>query len=133
MSSPLISKGSILGGILLVAGCCVGAGMLGLPVLSAQAGFQPSVVIFFICWLFMLCTGLLWLEVNLWYGEDINIVTMAERSLGRGGKIVSWFVFLFLFYSLMVAYIAASGSLISDFTRGITGMDLHQLFVIIFH
>jgi tyrosine-specific transport protein len=40
---------------------------------------------------------------------------MAERTLGVGGKIVTWMVFLFLFYSLMVAYVAASGSLVSDF------------------
>ena len=39
-------QGKLLGGILLVAGCCIGAGMLGLPVLSAQAGFKPSVVMF---------------------------------------------------------------------------------------
>lgn len=119
-------KGSILGGILLVAGCCIGAGMLGLPVLSAQAGFQPSIVIFLVCWLFMLCTGLLLLEVNLWYGGEISIITMADRTLGHLGKIVSWFVYLFLFYSLMVAYVAASGSLITDFIGEITGHYWHH-------
>jgi tyrosine-specific transport protein len=119
-------KGSLLGGTLLVAGCCIGAGMLGLPVLSAQAGFRPSVIMFFICWLFMLCTGLLLLEVNLWYGGEISILTMAERTLGNIGKGVSWFVFLFLFYSLMVAYIAASGTLITDFIEESTGRYLHH-------
>lgn len=118
-------KGSLLGGILLIAGCCIGAGMLGLPVLSAQAGFQPSLIIFFICWFFMVSTGLLLLEVNLWYGEGISLITMAERTLGKGGKIVSWLVFLFLFYSLMVAYIAASGSLITDFMRETVGLYLY--------
>lgn len=109
------SKGNLLGGILLIAGCCIGAGMLGLPVLSAQAGFQPSLVMFLICWLFMICTGFLVLEVNLWYKDEISIITMAERTLGLGGKMAAWFVFLFLFYSLMVAYVAASGNLISEF------------------
>lgn len=126
METQTIPKGSVLGGILLVAGCCIGAGMLGLPVLSGQAGFQPSVVMFFICWLFMLCTGLLLLEVNLWYGGEISIITMAERTLGRPGKIVTWLVFLFLFYSLMVAYVAASGSLITDFIGEATGRYFHH-------
>lgn len=121
-----IPKGSLLGGTLLVAGCCIGAGMLGLPVLSAQAGFLPSVVMFFLCWLFMVSTGLLLLEVNLWYGGGINIITMAGRTLGHFGKIVSWLVFLFLFYSLMVAYVAASGSLITDFIGEATGHHWHQ-------
>lgn len=126
MKAQSLSKGSILGGTLLVAGCCIGAGMLGLPVLSGQAGFVPSVAMFFICWLFMLCTGLLLLEVNLWYGGEISIITMAERTLGRPGKVVSWVVFLFLFYSLMVAYVAASGSLITDFIGEMTGHYWHH-------
>jgi tyrosine-specific transport protein len=89
--------------------------MLGLPVLSAAAGFWPSTLIFVLCWLFMVATGLLLLEVNHWFGKEINIVTMAEKTLGPTGKAVGWFVFLFLFYSLMVAYMAASGSLVVDF------------------
>lgn len=125
MTSPSIQKGSLLGGTLLVAGCCIGAGMLGLPVLSAQAGFIPSAFVFFFCWLFMLSTGLLLLEVNLWYGGEVSIITMAGRTLGHPGKIVSWLVFLFLFYSLMVAYVAASGSLINDFIGQSTGMQWH--------
>ncbi len=126
MNVQSIDKSKLFGGILLVAGCCIGAGMLGLPVLSAQAGFQPSLVIFFLCWLFMVCTGLLLLEVNLWYGEEISIITMARRTLGRTGQAVSWLVFLFLFYSLMVAYVAASGSLMTDFIGEITGRDWHH-------
>ncbi len=125
MEHYTIKKGSLLGGVLLVAGCCIGAGMLGLPVLSAQAGFNPSVVMFVLCWLFMLCTGLLLLEVNLWFGDEISIITMAERTLGWMGKAVSWFVFLFLFYSLMVAYVAASGSLVTDFIVQLSGCVLY--------
>ncbi|WP_044881342.1 amino acid permease [Neochlamydia sp. EPS4] len=109
------SQGSILGAILLVAGCCIGAGMLGLPVLSAQAGFKPSVIMFIICWIFMLSTGLLLLEANLWFKEDINVVSLADRTLGKMGKAVGWIVFLFLFYSLMVAYVSGSGALFADF------------------
>lgn len=128
MNAHSIPKGSLLGGTLLVAGCCIGAGMLGLPVLSAQAGFPPSVFMFFLCWLFMVCTGFLLLEVNLWYGGEISIITMAGRTLGHSGKVVSWLVFLFLFYSLMVAYVAASGSLITNFIGEMTGHYWHQGF-----
>lgn len=109
------STGSTYGSILLVSGCCIGAGMLGLPVLSALAGFTPSVFMFVLSWLFMTCTGLLLLEVNLWFKEDVSIISMAGRTLGLFGKIVAWIGFLFLFYSLMVAYIAGTGSLFTDF------------------
>lgn len=108
-------KGSVLGGILLVSGCCIGAGMLGLPVFSAVAGFVPSVLMLIISWLFMVATGLLLLEVNLAFDTEVNIITMAGKTLGAAGKIVGWVGFLYLFYALMVAFISGSGELSSDF------------------
>lgn len=108
-------SGSLTGGILLVTGCCIGAGMLGLPVLSALAGFVPSTFMFFISWIFMVCTGLLLLEVNLWFQDEVSIISMADRTLGTIGKIVGWGGFLFLFFALMVAYLSGTGILISDF------------------
>ena len=51
---------------------------------------------------------------------------MAEQTLGRPGQAVSWFVFLFLFYSLMVAYVAASGSLMTDFIGEVAGSYWHH-------
>jgi tyrosine-specific transport protein len=128
MNTYPIRKGSLLGGTLLVAGCCIGAGMLGLPVLSAQAGLQPSIIMFFLCWLFMVTTGLLLLEVNLWYGGNVSMITMTRRTLGQPGKVICWLMFLFLFYSLMVAYVAASGSLMIDFIVELTGRHWHQAF-----
>lgn len=126
MDTYSLPKGSVLGGILLIAGCCIGAGMLGLPILSAQTGFYPSLSMFILCWLFMVTTGLLLLEVNLWYSGEVNIITMAGKTLGRSGQSIAWFVFLFLFYSLMVAYIAASGSLITGFVKQWTDLDVHH-------
>ncbi len=116
------SNGRVLGAILLVSGSCIGAGMLGLPVLTALGGFRPTLVMFFCCWLFMLITGLLLLEVNLWFKEDVSIVSMATRTLGPVGKVLAWSLFAFLFYSLMVAYVSASGQLISDFVEETVGL-----------
>lgn len=113
--SKVVHQGSVIGAILLIAGCCTGAGMLGLPILTAFAGFVPSIVLFVISWLFMTTTGLLLLEVNLWFREEVSIVSMAQRTMGAIGRWISWGTFLFLFYSLMVAYIAASGDLLGDF------------------
>lgn len=109
-----IDEGSVLGSALLIAGCCIGAGMLGLPVLSAKAGFVPSAIFFVLIWLFMMTTGLLLLEVNLWFqGKDVSIVTMAKETLGKGGQAAVWLLFCYLFYSIMIAYVAGSGSLLS--------------------
>ena len=90
-------KGSVFGSALLVGGTCIGAGMLGMPVVSAMAGFVPSVVMFICSWLFMLITGLLVLEVTLWFSKGVNIITMAGKTLGRAGQLLGWCLFLFLF------------------------------------
>lgn len=119
-----VQQGSLVGGILLVAGCCIGAGMLGLPVLSALSGFVPSVVFFILSWLFMVATGLLLLEVNLWFQGDVSIITMAGKTLGRVGKAIGWAGFLFLFYALMVAYIEGTGELLADFALELGGVAL---------
>lgn len=122
MSLDTNSKvGSVAGGVLLIAGCCIGAGMLGLPVFSALAGFIPSVLLFLFSWLFMLATGLLLLEATLYFKDDVNIITMAGRTIGPLGKIVGWAGFLFLFYALMVAYISGTGELVVDFAKDWTG------------
>jgi len=123
-SNQKTEQGSVFGATLLVAGCCIGAGMLGLPVTSAIAGFQPSLILFTVSWLFMLCTGLLVLEVNLWFPGEVNIVTMAEKTLGIYGKIIAWVVFLLLFYCLMVAYVAGSGEVFTGLLDGLTGITL---------
>jgi len=121
-NTPSASK--VLGGILLISGCCIGAGMLGLPVMSAMAGFKPSLVLFIISWLFMVCTGLLLLEVNLWFPEEVSLITMAGRTLGPVGKAITWGGFLFLFYSLMVAYISAGGQLFAALFEQLGGITV---------
>ena len=119
--SLLPKPGSLAGGILLVAGCCIGAGMLGLPVMSALTGFYPTLAMFFFSWLFMATTGLMLLEVNLWFPNDVSIVTMANRTLGFPGKAIAWSGFLFIFYALFVAYISGVGQLFSEFVLQFTG------------
>ena len=102
------------GGALLVAGTTIGGGMLALPVLTAQAGFGPAVFIYAVCWLFMVATGFLLAEIFLWQKQETNIVSMAKMTLKLPGQIVAWCLYLFLFYSLTVAYTSAGGNLVID-------------------
>ncbi len=108
-------SGSLIGGTLLVAGTSIGAGMLALPVMTSLGGFLPSLVIYLFCWLFMMCTGLLLLEAALWMDEETNLVSMATRTLGKPGKVAAWILYLFLFYSLTLAYMVGGGNLILNF------------------
>lgn len=105
---------TIFKGVLLVAGTSIGGGMLALPVLTSLTGFIPSIVVYFLCWLFMAATGWLLLEVCSWVHEGSNIITMANRTLGKPGKYAAWLLYLFLFYCLNVAYIVGCADVISE-------------------
>lgn len=111
-------QGTVLGGALLVAGTTIGGGMLALPVLTSPGGFIPSLCLYAACWLFMTLTGLLFLELSLQMEDGVNIVSMAERTLGKGGKAVAWVLYLFLFYCLTIAYIEGCGDILSTISQG---------------
>lgn len=111
----------LIGGILLVSGTTIGAGMLALPIVTGFAGFWPSMALFIVYWLYMTFTALLMLEVNLWMEEHTNLITMAKRTLGRGGKIASWVIYLFLLYTLTTAYLAGGGPIFLEAFESMTG------------
>jgi len=110
--------GHLLGGTLLVSGISIGVGMLALPVATAEAGFIPSLFIYALCWLFMLCTGLLILEVSIWMPKDSNLISMAKHLLGKWGKRACWVLYLYLFSCLMIAHIAGAGNIVEQLSRG---------------
>lgn len=117
-----------IGGVLLVAGTAVGAGMLALPVVTGFAGFVPSIALFLIYWIFMTYTALLILEVNLWMTKsDGNMITMAEMTLGFWGKVACWIGYLFLLYALTTAYLAGGGAIINGFLQDLVGWHLPRI------
>lgn len=114
--------GSVLGGTLLIAGSCIGAGMLALPVITGPGGFGPSMLLFVFAWLFMTTTSFLLMEANLTLGYNLSLISIADKTLGPIGKALAWILFLFLFYSLSIAYIAASGSILQSIIFDLTGI-----------
>ncbi len=112
------SMGHVLGGTLLIAGTTIGVGMLALPIATGEAGFFPSMSIYLLCWLFMLCTGLALLEVCQWMPKDANLITMAYRLLGPWGRGICWVFYLFLFVTVMIAHIAGGGDVLHEITKG---------------
>lgn len=112
--STAVSNKRILGGTMLVTGCCIGAGMIGLPVLSALTGFVPSIAAMAFCYLFTTLTGLLLAEATLWFDGNANLPSIVEFALGKIGKIITVALFLFLFYCLFVAFLDGGGSLFAE-------------------
>ena len=104
-------KSKLIGGILLVVGTTIGAGILALPVATAQLGFWGSLVLLISCWGVMTTCAFLFLEVNLWLPPNTNLISMAGATLGKPGQLIAWFFYLLLLYSILSAYIAGGGDL----------------------
>ncbi len=102
----------LIGGILLVIGTAIGAGMLALPVATAELGFWGSTALLIGCWAVMTICSLLFLEVNMWLPANSNLISMAGATLGKSGQIIAWIFYLLLLYSILSAYIAGGGDLL---------------------
>lgn len=124
MSIAIVKENHTLGATLLVTGCCIGAGMIGLPVVSAVTGFIPSTLAMILCYFFATGTGLLILEATLWFEEKVNLISMANYALGIVGKAITWTLFLFLFYCLFVAYIDGGGQLFANMLSSLSGYQV---------
>lgn len=123
-SQVKVRKGSILSAMFLVGGTCIGGGMLALPVATGVSGFLPSIAIMLICWLAMTITALLLIEVSLWMGEGVHLISMTSRILGLPGRLVSWFLYLFICYASLVAYTAGGGVQVAAAINGFFGTAL---------
>lgn len=110
-------EGSVIGGMLLITGSCIGAGMLALPILTGLAGFASTFVMFVIAWAFMTTTALLMIEILGWFDRPVNLISMVGHTLGPIGKLLCWLLYLFLFYALLIAYMSASGNHVALFSN----------------
>jgi tyrosine-specific transport protein len=116
----------LIGGILLVSGTTIGAGMLALPVSTGMAGFFPSLLLFVAYWIYMTFTAFLTLEVNLWMDAGSNLNSMAKYTLGKVGQIISLGLYLFLLYSLLTAYLAGGSPIVTDAIQTVSGIALPE-------
>jgi tyrosine-specific transport protein len=105
------------GATLIIAGVNIGVGMLALPVVTAAAGFFPSIVLYCIACLFMISLARLILEACTRVPLGSNLITITKRFLGTPGAIACFVIYLFLFYCLLIAHIAAGGNAVFAFAE----------------
>ena len=84
-----ISLKKVISGTSLIAGTTIGAGMLGIPLVTMEAGFFPAACATIGVWIFMVLTGLLYVEVALSLPSGANIFSMSGHYLGMRGKIAA--------------------------------------------
>ncbi len=101
-------------------GTCIGAGVLGIPYIAAQAGF-------FITLIYIIGIGLITYLINLYLGEvslrtkeNHQIIGYAEKYIGKKGKRLMEFATIFGIYSAIIAYMIGVGESISFLISGTT-------------
>ena len=109
--------GKKFGAIYLILGTCIAAGMLGLPVVTAEFHFGLTALMILSAWLVMTIGAWCLLQVNCMMKPGTNLISMSEATLGHTVKWITWVIYLMLLYSLICAYAAAAGDLIHSFAR----------------
>lgn len=80
---------SLLGGVVIIGGTIIGAGMFSLPVVMSGAWFFWSLAALVFTWFCMLHSGLMILEANLNYRIGSSFDTITKDLLGKGWNLVN--------------------------------------------
>ncbi|MCH9618630.1 MAG: Tyrosine-specific transport protein [Chlamydiia bacterium] len=109
----------------LVAGACIGGGILGVPVEAGSLGFYPSAIMLLMSWLFMTLTAFLYGEAALWMKDDnAHLVSIAKHLLGRWGEWITVILYIFMGYASLVAYNSGGSQLIDHLFQGVFSVSL---------
>jgi tyrosine-specific transport protein len=104
----------LLGGMLLIAGTALGAGMLAIPMVLAKFGVLWGSLLMVAIWLGTTYAALLLLEATLRSGGGIGMNSIAQKTLGKQGQIITNGLLYCLVTCLMIAYIVSAGDLLQQ-------------------
>ena len=102
----------IIGSILIVAGTTIGAGMLAMPIISANVGFGTMCLILCTIWLAMYYTSIILVDVYSFNTPEDGLNTLTVKYLGKAGATITAVSMLSLMYALVSAYIAGGGDIL---------------------
>lgn len=106
-------KNSAFGSTFIVAGTALGAGMLAMPLATAGIGFATAMLLLLGLWIIMAYTALLLVEAYQYNDANMGLSSLAYKYLGRPGRLIISLALPFLLYSLIAAYLAGGGEIIS--------------------
>ena len=108
----------------ILVGSCIGAGVLGIPYVAAQAGFLVALAYIFLI-------GSIIFLVNLYLGEivlrtkgDHQLIGYVERYLGKKARIIMEFAVVFGIYAALIAYMFGMGQ---SFSHIFFGNDKYRI------
>lgn len=105
---------SVIGGAAIIAGVCVGAGMLALPSAGAGAWTFWSSAVLILTMVVMTLSGAMLLEVYQRYDYRASFNTVTKDVLGNGANIFNNIAVYFVGAILLYAYITTLGGLFGE-------------------
>ena len=113
----------LLGSSLIISGTALGAGMLAIPMVLAQFGlFIGTLLMIFICF-GTTYAALLLLEATIKSGGGLGLNSIARKTMGKGGQLVTNGLLYALLICLLMAYILGAADLVSQLTANV-GLEL---------
>ncbi|WEM43563.1 aromatic amino acid transport family protein [Photobacterium sp. DA100] len=113
----------LLGSSLIIAGTALGAGMLAIPMVLAQFGLVWGTLLMLLIWSGTTYAALLLLEASIKAGGGLGMNTIARKTLGKGGQLVTNGLLYALLVCLLMAYIIGAGDLVQKLLSSI-GLEL---------
>ncbi len=118
-------KGSLLSAALLLAGYCIGTGYYSLPSATGPAGFFPAVGMLLIVWVYLVASGLLYLEATLANPDGANVITICRNLIGQTGMVIATIAFVIINYTFLVHIFLLTSDFISYFLNFWLHLQLH--------
>lgn len=113
----------LIGSSLIISGTALGAGMLAIPMVLAQFGLLWGTALMLFIFIGTTYAALLLLEASINVGGGLGMNTIARKSLGKGGQLVTNGLLYALLICLLMAYILGAGDLLNKLLQSI-GLDL---------
>jgi tyrosine-specific transport protein len=101
-----------IGAIMLIAGTCIGSGMIALPILLAKLGIIPSILLMLSMWLIVYYTSLVNVELNLQAGTGLSLGALGLQFSGKIADFIGTGSFKLLSYALLSVYIYGGTSVL---------------------
>lgn len=103
-----------IGAILIVAGTCIGSGMIALPLVLAKLGLIPSIMLMLFIWFIMYYTSLINLELNLQAGHGLSLGALGRYFSGRTAELIGVISLKLLCYALLAVFIYGGSSILQE-------------------
>ncbi|MCG9579192.1 tyrosine transporter [Vibrio tubiashii] len=111
----------LLGSALIISGTALGAGMLAIPMVLAQFGLLYGTLLMVLIWFGTTYSALLLLEATIKSGGGLGLNSIARKTLGKGGQLISNGLLYALLICLLMAYILGAADLLS---QGLSALGL---------